>query len=268
VVEEEALGFLRNYWGDRTVLQRVFDPRGYDFYQARELSYAIDFLDAQWIRLVLARGWLWFIPPSALAASLAVVLAWGVFLPRAMPDLDRVTAWCLLLVYLSNFAVLSTMGLLYRSAKPLVALLLVVLLFALQGTPPAPGRPEERPTWVYALCSMSLLDGRDSSRRMPHRGPHGLWAHAPGAPRHRRRRGNARGCSTTTFSALDHHSVNGWPPEVSCAPGASPTLDPGSRPSGSCATGRPSSWEAFPCGSSWEPGPRPYCQLHPESIVS
>ena len=160
VVEEEALGFLRNYWGDRSVLQRIFDPRGYDFYQARELSYAIDFLDAQWIRLVLGRGWLLFIPPSALAASLAVVLAWGVGLPRAMPGLDRVTAWCLLLVYLSNFAVLSTMGLLYRSAKPLVPpLLLAVLLFSLRELRQPRAGPRRARAWVYALClTMSLLD--------------------------------------------------------------------------------------------------------------
>ena len=160
VIEEEALGFLRNYWGDRTILQRIFDPRGYDYYQGRELSYAVDFLDAQWIRLVLGRGWLFFIPPSALAASLGVVFAWAVGLPRAVPGLDRVTAWCLLLVYLSNFAVLSTMGLLYRSAKPLVPpLVLAVLLFVLRELRQPRAAPRSALAWVYALClAMSLLD--------------------------------------------------------------------------------------------------------------
>ncbi|HSD65503.1 MAG TPA: hypothetical protein VLF95_02315 [Vicinamibacteria bacterium] len=160
VIEEEALGFLRNYWGDRTVLQRIFDPRGYDYYQGRELSYAIDFLDAQWVRLVMDRGWLYFVPPSALAASLAVVFAWGIGLPRAMPGLDRVTAWCLLLVYLSNFAVLSTMGLLYRSAKPLVPpLLLTVLLFVLRELREPRAGPRTAFAWVYLPClTMSLLD--------------------------------------------------------------------------------------------------------------
>ena len=160
VVEEEAVGFLRNYWGDRTILQRVFDPRGYDYYQGRELSYAVDFLDAQWIRLVLDRGWLFFIPPSALAASLGVVLAWAVGLPRALPGLDRVTSWCLLLVYLSNFAVLSTMGLLYRSAKPLVPpLLLAVLFFVLRELREPRAGPRAAFAGVYVPCLvMSLLD--------------------------------------------------------------------------------------------------------------
>ena len=160
VVEEEALGFLRNYWGDRTVVQRIFDPRGYDYYQGRELSYAVDFLDAQWVRLVLSRGWLVFIAPSALAASLGVVLAWALGLPRALPGLDRVTSWCLLLVYLSNFAVLSTMGLLYRSAKPLVPpLLLAALLFVLRELRQPRAGPRASVAWVYVPClAMSLLD--------------------------------------------------------------------------------------------------------------
>jgi hypothetical protein len=160
VIEEEALGFLRNYWGPRTIVQRVFDPRGYDYYQGRELSYAVDFLDAQWIRVVLGRGCMYFIPPSALVASLAVVLAWGAGLPRALPALDRATSWCLLLVYLSNFAVLSTMGLLYRSAKPLVPpLLLAVLLFLIREVREPRAGPRASFTWVYGPClAMSLLD--------------------------------------------------------------------------------------------------------------
>jgi hypothetical protein len=160
VVEEEALGFLRNYWGDRTVVQRIFDPRGYDYYQGRELSYAVDFLDAQWIRLVLSRGWLVFVPPSALAASLGVVLAWALGLRRALPGLDRGTSWCLLLVYLSNFAVLSTMGLLYRSAKPLVPpLLLAALLFVVRELREPRAGPRASFAWLYVPCLvMSLLD--------------------------------------------------------------------------------------------------------------
>jgi hypothetical protein len=128
VIEEEAIGFLRNYWGDRPVLQRIFDPRGYDFYQGRELSYAIDFLDAQWVRQLLSRDVLFFVPPSALVASLAVALIGLRLLPRAVPALGRATGWLVVLTFLSNFAVVSTTGLLYRATKPLVAPLLLFLL--------------------------------------------------------------------------------------------------------------------------------------------
>ena len=160
VIEEEALGFLRNYWGPRTVVQRIFDPRGYDYYQGRELSYAVDFLDAQWIRFVMGRGWMYFIPPSVLLASAAVVLAWGIGIRWALPRLDRATSWCLLLVYLSNFAVLSTMGLLYRSAKPLVPpLLLAALFFLIREVREPRAGPHASFAWVYVPClAMSLLD--------------------------------------------------------------------------------------------------------------
>ncbi len=160
MIEEEALGFLRNFWGDRQVLQRIFDPRGYDFYQARELSYAVDFLDAQWVRQLLARDVLFFVPPSAVAASLAVVAIGLRLVPRALPGLHPAVAWLVLLTYLSNFAVASTTGLLYRATKPLVApLLLVLLLLALAEH----RRPRMGPRAAFAAVfatglAMSLLD--------------------------------------------------------------------------------------------------------------
>lgn len=160
MIEEEALGFLRNYWGERPVLQRVFDPRGYDFYQARELSYAVDFLDAQWVRHLLERDVLFFVPPSAIAASLAIVLIGLRLVPRALPGLHPAAAWLVLLTYLSNFAVASTTGLLYRATKPLVApLLLFLLLLALAEH----RRPRMGPRAAFAAVfatglAMSLLD--------------------------------------------------------------------------------------------------------------
>ena len=120
--------------GRAAVLQRIFDPRGYDFYQGRELSYAIDFLDAQWVRQLLARDVLFFVPPSALARVARGRRDRAAARARARcPASPRPTAWLVLLVYLSNFAVASTTGLLYRATKPLVAPLLLVLL--LLGSP-------------------------------------------------------------------------------------------------------------------------------------
>jgi hypothetical protein len=128
-VFDETLSFvLRRYWSGRSVLQIVFDPRGWDFYQARELSYAIDFLDAQWVRLLLSRDTVFLLPPSSVLASLAVVLIGACLAPRALPQVGRATRWLVLLVFLSNFVFVSTMGWLYRATKPLVAPLLLGLL--------------------------------------------------------------------------------------------------------------------------------------------
>jgi hypothetical protein len=129
VAFDETLSFvLRRYWSDRTIPQIVFDPRGWDFYQARELSYALDFLDAQWVRLLLSRDVVFFLPPTSVLASLAVVLIGMWLAPRALPHLGRATRWLLVLVFLSNFVFVSTMGWLYRATKPLVAPLLLGLL--------------------------------------------------------------------------------------------------------------------------------------------
>jgi hypothetical protein len=162
VAPDETLSFiLRRYWSGRSALQIVFDPRGWDFYQARELSYALDFLDAQWVRLLLSRDILFLVPPSSMLASLAVVAIGLRLAPRALPSLDRATRWLVLLVFLSNFVFLSTMGWLYRATKPLVApLLLGLLLFVVaEHRRPRLG-PRATFTAVFATAlAMSLLTG-------------------------------------------------------------------------------------------------------------
>ncbi len=160
VIEEEALGFQRNFWSSRPALQRIFETREFDDYQGRELSYAIECLDAQWIRALLSRGVFLFAAPSVLLASLAFVPIGLWLLPAALPDLDRASRWLVLLLYLSNFSVASTTGLLYRATKPLVAPLLVVLLLLLLAEQRRPllGRwPSFLATFSLALA-MSLLD--------------------------------------------------------------------------------------------------------------
>jgi hypothetical protein len=127
-VDVEALGFLQHYWGEGSVLERILDPRAVDFYRGRELSYAVDFLDAQWMRLLLGRGIVFFLAPSALLASLALVALTRRLGPRAFPGLGIPVLWLGLLVLLSNFVFLSTMGIYYRSTKTLLAPLLLALL--------------------------------------------------------------------------------------------------------------------------------------------
>jgi hypothetical protein len=160
VLEAEAIGFFDRFWGADPVVQRILDSRGYDEFQSRELSYAIDFLDAQWVGHCLRNGWVSFIPPSAVAASLLIVAAWTWGAPRAFSGLGRVTAWLLLALYLSNFAVLSTMGICYRATKPLVApLLLFLLLFLLrEHRQPRSGRGRAFAIVATVGITMSLLD--------------------------------------------------------------------------------------------------------------
>jgi len=132
VLDEEAVGFLQKNWSERGALQKIFDVRGWDYYQGRELSYAIDYLDGLWVRLLLSRGVTCFVPPSAVLASLGFVWIGRRLAPRALPRLPAAWRWLALFLLLSSFVSLTTMGLLYRATKPLVApLVLALLLVAL-----------------------------------------------------------------------------------------------------------------------------------------
>ena len=133
VVDEEAVGFLIKNWdADRSALAKIFDVRGWDFYQGRELSYAIDYLDGWWAGLLLRAGVVFFGPPSALFASLALVVAVARLGPRALPRLGPAHRWLCLFLLMSNFVFATTMGTLYRATKPLVApLVLGLFLLAL-----------------------------------------------------------------------------------------------------------------------------------------
>jgi hypothetical protein len=161
VVDEEAVAFLRKYWDtDRGAIVKIFDVRGWDFYQGRELSYAIDYLDARWVGLVLRAGMLFFGAPSAVLASLALVLVVGRLAPRALPRLDAATRWLCLSLLLSNFVFLMTMGTLYRATKPLVAPLVLGLLLLALAEHRAP-RLSARAAVLAAFATTVAMSGLD-----------------------------------------------------------------------------------------------------------
>lgn len=159
-IDEEAAGFLQKNWSDRGALEEIFDVRGWDFYQGRELSYAVDWLDGQWVRLLLSRGIVRFDPPSGLVASLAFVWIGVRLAPRALPDLAPSLRWLALLLPMSSFAFLSSMGILYRATKPLVApLLLAMLLLALaEHRRPRLSRPLAFALMAWGALLLGLLD--------------------------------------------------------------------------------------------------------------
>jgi hypothetical protein len=161
VVDEEAVGFLFKYWdADRPALVKIFDVRGWDFYQGRELSYAIDYLDARWVGLVLRAGLVFFGAPSALLAALGLVLVTARLGPRALPRLEPAHRWLCLLLLMSSFVFATTMGTLYRATKPLVAPLvlgLFLLALAEHHRPRLGPRGAFAAGFLYALA-LSALD--------------------------------------------------------------------------------------------------------------
>jgi hypothetical protein len=168
VLELEVLQFIQQYLDGRTVLAKVFDPSGNDFgtYQARELSYFIDYIDARVFEFLMRHGWIPFIPLSAVVSSAASAIIVLRSLRRYAVGL--VPATLLALVYLTNYVHLLTMGMFYRATKPLVAPLLMAAVFYLAarlreihaqaGEPPA-GRPLLAGFTIFVLLLlMGLLD--------------------------------------------------------------------------------------------------------------
>jgi hypothetical protein len=129
-LDVEAIAFVRNYWSDSSLLQRIFDPNGNDFgaYQARELSYAVDFVDAQWLAALLRSGRTVVVPLSGFVSSLLIVAIVLRGARTGLPGLPVGTTLLALLLFLSNFAVQSTQATFYRSSKAWAATLLLAVL--------------------------------------------------------------------------------------------------------------------------------------------
>jgi hypothetical protein len=158
LVDLEVMTFVPQYLDDRSTAQKVFDPHGNDFgtYQARELSYLLDSADAQVLDLLMSADRMILVPASAYLASfltlMGSMLAIRRFSPRAW-----LPALLLLLAYMTNYIHVLTMGVFYRSAKPVLAPVLMGTVYVLAV---ALGRGVRgAPVAVFTLFSvMSLLD--------------------------------------------------------------------------------------------------------------
>ncbi len=163
LVDKEALAFILNYLADRPLAAIIFDPSLNDWgaYQARELSYLVDFLDAQILASLYSQGILLLMPASGVLglASLMGLYATGA---RRFLRLDRTTTAFLLSWFLSTIVVQSSTAIFYRSAKILLSVLLLLFLFqvlSLLRSHREPGRS----VWAFAglfllALGMSLAD--------------------------------------------------------------------------------------------------------------
>ena len=160
LIEIEGTQFIRQYLDGRSGLLRiVFDPHANDLetFQARELSFLFDYLDARAFGARIALDQASFVPLSAVLAGLLTIGLCLLSL-RRQPRFLQLTISCALLVYLTNYVNVVTMGMHYRSTKVLLAPVLmgttmyVARLFA--------GRRSRwaAPVVFVLFCVMSLLD--------------------------------------------------------------------------------------------------------------
>jgi hypothetical protein len=132
LLEIETTYFIPQYLDHRSIAQKVFDPDGNDLgnYTARELGYAIDLIDAHVFDRLLAHDVVALMSLSTVVATVATVaiFLWG--LPAVAPRIDLPLRVLMVMVYATNFVFISTAGMYYRSAKPmLVPALLAALVY-------------------------------------------------------------------------------------------------------------------------------------------
>ncbi len=164
-LDQESLHFLQHYLSERELVPKLLDVRIADWgwYQARELSYFVDWLDAQFIFASLRAGIVHFYPLShSLACGAIALLHWrqGRRHFGALTPLSRVLLAALFLS--SSHSIFSTY---YRSAKDLVAIALYSLLWLAfagpgllrGGSEPEPRAPAAlRLRWPRAAAILAL----------------------------------------------------------------------------------------------------------------
>jgi PA14 domain/F5/8 type C domain len=164
LVDDEATSFIVNYLARRPLVATIFDPRLNDWgaFQARELSYALDLVDARVFAALLVRHVFLLVP---LSGALGLVAAAVVYYRGARKTfgLDRVTTGLLLSVFLSCVVTQASTAIFYRSSKILLTVCLFAFLFLLTSlvrARAAPGRSSRWALlWVFALgFTMSISD--------------------------------------------------------------------------------------------------------------
>ena len=132
IIDSEAMEFVLNYLQRRPFFAQIFDPQINDWgaYQARELSYVFDLIDARLFAFLLDRHIFVLVPLSGVVGLIAVsaIYFWGA---RKIFGLNLVTTCLLLALFLSCIVVQASTPILYRSSKIILCIALVAFLFHL-----------------------------------------------------------------------------------------------------------------------------------------
>src|SRR5262249_19892803 len=110
LIEIESTIYVQQYLDERGMLQKGFEPhrnRTQNTYEARELSYFVDYLDARWLEALLKGGHDIFVPLSAIGASVLTVIIFLASVRRY--GMRPLTAALLLLMYFTNYVHVVTM---------------------------------------------------------------------------------------------------------------------------------------------------------------
>ena len=154
VLQNELEVRIPFYLADRPLLNKLYDSRiiEEDLYVSRELSYVFDFLDAQFIALSVSLGYPHFISFSFYVFTIAIGMLLWQFCVVELKLKRWIGLGMLLLFWTSPNAFLG--GAYFRSAKPGVALCVVVLYYLVYHAIQAQRRNRlyRFPTGLLATC--------------------------------------------------------------------------------------------------------------------
>lgn len=126
---QESCCFIMHYNSGKTLLELIFDPNRTDwnFYQARELSYFIDALDARFIAWCIGKRIAHFLSLSAILFFIFTIFVQQYGMAKCFPR----QRWFVVLLpsLLFSFASVSADFNFFRSSKPAVAFFLTLLFF-------------------------------------------------------------------------------------------------------------------------------------------
>jgi hypothetical protein len=130
LLDEEGMFYIQGYLADRSLLATIFDPNDTTLYQAREISYLFDIVDARTLGWLVDRGVVLFIPASGALGLIAVAL---IYLRGARKTLrlEASTSSLLLSLFLSCIVTQASTAIFYRSAKMILSVALFAFLFYL-----------------------------------------------------------------------------------------------------------------------------------------
>ena len=156
----EANCFIVHYNSGNNPINLIFDPSktDWDNYQARELSYLLDYLDARFIFFCILQHHAHFYSLSSLILLTASAVLIHRKLKKLYPDADKSITAALPLMYVSLY--LGADGF-FRSSKPAVSFLLLWLFFNVAEMLKQPEKYHSIRSQFPNLLLLFLLPGFD-----------------------------------------------------------------------------------------------------------
>ena len=156
----EANCFIMHYNSGQPLAKMIFDPLRTDWanYQARELSYVLDYFDARFIAECIKSNHAHFYSLSAIVLLIASAALIHKKLKTLYPDAHPVMLLVPPLFYVCSF--MNEIGF-FRSAKPTVSFLLIGIFFTFAGILKAPEKYQSFLSLLAGSAALLIIPGFD-----------------------------------------------------------------------------------------------------------